>query len=117
MAKIDKLWELARPHLATDETAVAIVQGTTGGKMIGEKRVRNGLFIATDQRVIFYVKKMWNFSFESFSYDNIEACEKAKDRIGDIVRITASGNDVLLKWITDERAFEEFVSAVRARMR
>lgn len=53
--------------------------------------------LATDQRVVFYAKKLGGYDLESFSYGNISSFEQSKTMMGYQVSFFASGNKVRLK--------------------
>lgn len=113
MAKIDKLLEHAKDHFAPGEEALASVLGAYESKLMGEDFVvRNGIFIATNQRLLFYAKKLRGFDLESVPYDNISSLEMGKDfLVGHYINFFASGNSTKMKWIKvgDVPAFVEVV--------
>lgn len=57
MAKIDKLLSAAKEHLEPTEQVLAVILGAYETKMMKSETVRNGIFIATEKRVVFYAKK------------------------------------------------------------
>ena len=63
MAKIDKLLKQAKEHLDEGEQPLQTVLGAYETKIMGGDSVRNGIFIATDQRLLFYAKKLTGYDF------------------------------------------------------
>lgn len=116
MAKIDKLTEQASTHLESGENILAVIQGVYETKIMGSETVRNGIFLATDKRVVFYAKKMGGFDLESFPYRSISSFEHKKSLMGHGISFFASGNEVRMKWINDGNAVNEFVSTVRGHL-
>lgn len=114
MAKIDRLLKKAKEHFHDEEQALQTVLGTYETKLMGEKFVRAGIFIATDQRLLFYAKKLTGFDLEAFPYANISSMEMSKNLMGYRIRFFASGNSVQMKWI--ERDVRDFVDTVKVQM-
>ena len=83
---------------------------------MGRDSVRNGIFIATDQRLLFYAKKLTGYDFESFPYENISSMEMGKNLMGHYISFFASGNSCKMKWIKagDVRAFVDTVKTQTA---
>jgi hypothetical protein len=116
VAKTDKLLGQVQSHLEQGERVDAYVAGTYETKVMGSATVRNGVFLATDRRLVFYAKKMGGYDFESFPYANISSFEQSKGTMGHSIRFFASGNVVTMKWIKDDPAvFGEFVRLVTER--
>lgn len=99
MAKIEKLKEQAFTHLDSNEKVVATVMGAYESKIMGKDTVRNGVFIATDKRIVFYGKKMLGYDLEFFPLSNISSIEVSKGLMGHTISFFASGNKVNMKWI------------------
>lgn len=116
MAKIDKLLKQAKPHLEPNEEVLAAVQGGYEASMLGSETVRTGVLIATQNRVVFYAKKLGGYDLESFIYRNISSFEQGKNMMGHNVTFFASGNKAHMKWIGDLSAMQEFVSTVKGHM-
>lgn len=74
MANIDKLIALAQEHLSDEETIHAVVEGVRYTKPYAE-----GIFIATDQRLVFFIQIisafLKSFKVRSFDYSNISSIE------------------------------------------
>lgn len=99
MSKLNKLTKQAQAHMEPGETVLASVLGAYETKMLGNKTVRNGILMATDQRVLFYAKKFGGYDLESFPYPNISSFELSKGMMGHKIKMFASGNEVEVKWI------------------
>lgn len=117
MSKLDKLLGKAQEHLEEGEEVVAAVQGSYETKRLGEDAVRKGIFAATNQRLVFYAKKLAGYDFEVFPYENISSIEMGKSMMGHHIKFFASGNEVKMKWINDKEAVTELVGVVKARMK
>ena len=115
MAKIDRLLEKAKEHFHDEERALQTVLGTYETTIMGTDFSRTGIFIATDQRLLFYAKKLTGFDLETFPYANISSMEMAKNLMGYRIRFFASGNSVEMKWIQDGDV-RIFVDTVKAQM-
>ena len=116
MAKIDRFLKKAKEHFHDEEQALQTVLGTYGTTLTGEDFIRRGIFIATDQRLLFYAKRLTGFDLEAFPYANISSMEMSKSLMGYRIRFFASGNSVEMKWIQhgDVRAFVDTVKAQMA---
>jgi len=112
--KLDKWLEHARGHFAPGEDALATVLGVYESKFMGSDSVRDGIFIATNQRLLFYTKKWIGFNLESLPYDKISSMEMGQGILPYISFFT-SGNSAGMKWI---RAGDvpTFVEVVQAQM-
>lgn len=99
MAKIDKLLKDVQTHLEPGEKIIASVLGAYESKIMGKDTVRNGVFVATDNRIVFYGKKMMGYDLEVFPYSNISSIEMNKGMMGHTISFFASGNKVKMKWI------------------
>ena len=115
MAKIDRLLKQAGEHFDGGERALQIVLGSYETKIMGGDSVRDGILIATDQRLLFYAKKLTGYDFEAFPYTNISSMEMGKSLMGHYINFFASGNSVKMKWIRDGDV-RAFVDTVKAQM-
>ena len=67
---------------------------------MGSDSVRNGIFIATNQRLLFYAKKLTGYDFESFPH------EQGLDGVGKnlmghyIMLLCVQWNSAKMKWIS-----------------
>lgn len=116
MSKLNKLTKQAQEHMEPGETVLASVLGAYETKRLGQKSVRNGVLVATDQRVMFYAKKMAGYDLESFPYPNISSFEQSKGFMGHAITMFASGNEVMLKWI-QHGDLELLMKEVRSRLK
>lgn len=117
MAKLDKLLEQAKEHFEPGEEVVAAIQGTYETKIAGQDSIRKGSFIATDQRLVFYAKKLTGYDLEVFPYENISSIEMGKGMMGHHISLFASGNNVRMKWIDKKQDVPAFIGAVKGRMK
>lgn len=95
MEKIDQLINASKEHLNDDESIVAVIMGIYEGELLGTDITRNGIFIATESRLVFYAKKLFGFDLESFPYSNISSIEMSKGFMGHSISFFSSGNSVL----------------------
>lgn len=99
--KLRKLIEQSKEHLDVDEEILYSVLGAYETKIMGSDSVRNGVFLATNKRLLFYAKKLTGYDLESFPYSNISSFEASKGFMGHSISFFASGNEVKMKWIND----------------
>ena len=120
MAKVDKLIESSKEHLNQGEQIIAVAFGVYETKIMGEDTVRNGILLATDNRIVFYAKKMFGFDLESFPYSNISSLEMSKGFMGYKISFFSSGNKVSVKWINEQHCqgkdMNGFVEFVRSNI-
>ena len=114
MAKADKLLAQAKAHFGVGESALALVSGAYETKIGNHDTLRNGILIATNQRLVFYAKKMTGFEFEALPYKGISSLEMGKSLGGRWIKFFASGNTVSMKWIQDDMT--AFVNTVQSQM-
>lgn len=57
MGKYEKNLELIKPHLKSGENIKSSVFGAYETKVMGNDSVRNGIFVATESRIVFFAKK------------------------------------------------------------
>ncbi len=83
---------------------------------MGQDTDRDGIFIATDRRLLFYAKKLTGYDFEVLPYSNISSMEMGKNLMGHYISFFASGKSCKMKWINagDVRAFVDTVNAQMA---
>ncbi len=99
MSKINKLTEKAKEHLDPNENIRAVVLGKYETERLGQKSVRNGVFLATDVKLVFFANKFIGYDFEVFPYSNISSIEFGKNLMGHRISFFSSGNNVKMKWI------------------
>lgn len=113
MANYKKSLLLVKEHLDEGESIHSSVFGAYETKLMGNDTVKNGVFVATEKRLIFFAKKLFGFDLETFPYKNISSIEQSKGMMGHTITIFASGNKAKMKWIkTGEVAqFTQFVNS------
>ncbi|PNA90521.1 hypothetical protein C1X27_27340, partial [Pseudomonas sp. MPR-AND1B] len=77
-----------------------------------EKVLKEGIFVATNKRLVFFGKKMFGYNLETFPYSNISSIEIAKEFMGHKIAFFASGNKVGMKWI-QQGDIEKFLQHTR----
>jgi len=112
MASYDRLLELIEEHLDSGETIHESIFGVYEGKLMGADVIRDGIFVVTEKRVIFYAKKLMGYDLESFPLRNITSIDRSKGLMGHKVTIIVSGNEATLKWINqgDVSSFTQYVN-------
>ena len=98
-------------HLDEGESIVASCFGAYETKVMGQDSVRNGVFLATEKRVVFFAKKLMGYDLESFRLSKVSAIEMSKGLMGKSIALKMSGNDAKIKWINkgDPEALVNFV--------
>jgi len=112
MANLKKNLAAAQEHLERDEKVVATVYGAYEAKLMGKDTLRNGVFIATDRRLVFFGKKMFGYDMEVFPYTNISSIDMGKSLMGHHFSFYASGNKASMKWIS-EGDVQAFIAHVK----
>lgn len=115
MGKIDRLTRHAKKHFELSEDPIAVVLGAYECKIMGQDSARNGIMLATEDRVLFYGKKLTGFDAEEIPYGNISSLEMGKGLLGHVISFFASGNKVKMKWI-QKGDVAGLVGAVRSRI-
>lgn len=116
MASIKSLSEEIKKYIEKNEKILQIVFGRYTGKTFGKEVIREGIFVATNNRVIFYGKKFGGYDMEVFPYSTISSIEISKGFFtAYTITIYASGNKVMMKYITHGDA-EKFVVEVREKI-
>lgn len=113
MANYKKSLVLVKEHLNNGETIHSSVYGVYEIKLMGNDSFRHGIFIATEERLVFFAKKLFGYDLESFPFKNISSIEKSKGFMGHSISIFASGNNAKMKWINDGdiSKFTEYVNS------
>ena len=107
--------EKSKEHLEPGEEIITGVKGAYGTKRLGQDTVRNGIFLATDKRIIFFAKKLAGYDLEVFPYSTISSIEMGKGIMGHKITFFASGNKAAMKWIK-EGNIQEFINEVKGRI-
>lgn len=118
MGKVEKFIESFQAHLysggnilKSGDTPI-VVMGTYEVKRLGQDSVRSGSLIATSQRLAFFAKKMTGYEIETFPYKAISSIEQSKGMMGGQVKIVASGNTSVVKWISDVSLLSKLIETV-----
>lgn len=114
MARAERLLERAKEHFVAGESALAFVGGAYETKDGERGTLRNGVLIATNQRILFYTKRLTGFDLEAFPYEGISSLETGKKLGGRWIKFFASSNTVSMKWINDDTT--AFVNTVQSQM-
>ena len=117
--KIDKLLDLfEKDHLELNETPLAVVKGDYEGVAIGEYGPKAGILIATNQRLVLFINKLFGYELESFPYSNIASLESSKKFLGHRIRFFTSGNKCTMSHITEHRLkdINGFIKQIRNNM-
>ena len=88
-------------HLQPGETIISSIFGVYETRRMGNKTIRNGIFVLTETRLIFFAKKMFGYDLESFKFEKISSIERSKSAMGHSITVYTSGNEVHVKWIND----------------
>jgi len=113
MANYKKSLVLVKEYLDQDENIQASVYGVYETKILGADTVKNGVFVATEKRLVFFSKKLFGYDLETFSFKNISSLEISKGLMGHSITVFASGNKAKMKWINkgDVAQFNEYVNS------
>lgn len=111
MSSYNKLQKLVIPYLDTDETIKESIYGAYETKIFGNDSVRNGIFVATESRLVFFSKKVVGYDLEVLPYSNISSIEMGKNLMGHYISLFATGNKITMKWINkgDIKSFVDYV--------
>lgn len=116
MSKLDKILESAKKHFESGEEPIVAVMGAYETKILGKDSVRNGVFVATNKRLVFYGPKMFGgYEMEVFPYSNISSIEMGKGLMGHSITFFASGNKATMKWI-NQGDVQAFIQEVKSRI-
>lgn len=99
-------------HLEKGETIKSSVFGVYETKSMGSKTIKNGVFVVTEKRIVFFAKRFFGFDLESFPLKNISSIEKSKGMMGYSFVVHTSGNSFKMQWINkgDINGFYEYVT-------
>jgi hypothetical protein len=115
MASYAKNLIAIQEHLDAGETISNSCGGQFETKRLGNNSVRPGIFVTTENRLIFFAKKWSGYEIETFPYTNISAIELSKGLLGKTINLKMSGNEAKLKWI-QEGDPDALISFIRKHM-
>ena len=99
MASYNKNLAAVVEHLDEGETIIESCDGTYEAKILGSDSLRSGIVIVTEQRVVFFGKKMMGYDMETFPLSKVSAIEMSKGLMGKSISLKMSGNSANVKWI------------------
>lgn len=100
MTKKERALARAADYLR-DETITASVAGTIEITVDGRDSLEWGLLVTTEDRVVFFVVSITGPRLLTFHYHAIRDVAVARGVIGNEIRFTTDGRQVLVKWIED----------------
>lgn len=115
MSRFENFLRAAKSHLDEGEEVLASVFGAYECKIMGHDTVRNGVWIVTPKRVVFYAKKLMGFDFETMPLKHISSVERSKGLLGSSIIVYVSGNKMKLKWIR-QGDVDKLFETIRERM-
>ncbi|GJM36990.1 MAG: hypothetical protein DHS20C19_03570 [Acidimicrobiales bacterium] len=115
MAGLEKNLHHLSEHLVDGEAVTAAVLGNYETTVMGQDSSRNGIFAATDRRIVLFAKKLGGYDLESFPYKSITSIETSKGMTGHVIALSASGKSVKMKYI-NKGDVAGFVNSVRQRV-
>ena len=102
-------------HLDENESIIESCEGVYETEVLGSETIRNGIFIVTEKRVVFFAKKLMGYDLESFPLTKISAIEMSKGFMGKSINMKMSGNTASMKWIQKGEP-DKLVAYVREHM-
>lgn len=116
MAKLDKILDSAKKHFEINEEVICAVMGAYEAKLLGKDTLKNGVFIATNKRLVFFGPKMFGgYDMEVFPYENISSIEMGKGLMGHHISFFASGNKATMKWI-NQGDIQKFIEIIKSKL-
>jgi len=115
MAGYNKNLNAVVEHLDEGETIIESCFGAYETKILGQDSVRNGIFLVTEKRCVFFGKKWTGYDMESFPLSSVSAMEISKGLMGKAITMKMSGNTANMKWINEGNP-EGVVNYVRENM-
>lgn len=101
--------------LKDNESILHSIEGTYETKMLGSDTVKNGVMIATEERLVFYSGRFTGYDSESYKYENISSLDSGQRMLGKSLTFYASGNEISIKWIQDKE-YDNFMDYVESRI-
>jgi hypothetical protein len=99
MGKLDKLLAQAAPHLAPGEQILGAVLGLAESQLFRSSVPRMGALIATDQRVVLFVKKLGGHELGSINYSSVSSVETGKTIGGQNFKVHSSENAIEIRGV------------------
>jgi hypothetical protein len=115
MAGYDKNLNAVVEHLDDGETIIESCFGAYETKILGQDSLRNGVFLVTEKRVVFFAKKWTGYDLESFPLSKVSAMEMSYGMMGHSIAMNMSGHDAKMKWIKEGNP-EGVVNYIRDNM-
>ncbi|KIH69900.1 PH domain-containing protein [Salinicoccus roseus] len=114
-SKKKNLKQATKDVLKDNEEVQYVLSGAYETKSLGTDTVKNGILIATQERLVFYASRLTGYDSESFRYENISSIDSGKKMLGKTLTFYSSGNEVTVKWIQDEE-YEDFINYVESKI-
>ncbi|GAB3224174.1 hypothetical protein GCM10027447_12530 [Glycomyces halotolerans] len=99
--KLEKLLSQAQPHLQPGEQSLGAVLGLAESKLFHQSVPRMGALIATNGRIVLYVKKLGGHEMASINYTSVTSVETGKTVGGHNFTVHSSENDIHIRGIVD----------------
>ena len=94
-----------------------IIEGTFEKKFFDTAFDKLGYVVATNQRIIFYVKNIAGYQIRSFPYNMISSIETGKNFLGSRLTVIAAGNMAHVKNIKIENELQILLDEVQIEMK
>ena len=115
MAKPKKLLQLLEPQLQEGEKMKYFVSGLYESSVFGNSGVRNGILVATTEKVILFGKGITGSDFESIFYDKISSIEKGKKFLaGSFIKIIGSSQEIKITHVKDEKNVIDMINLINS---
>jgi hypothetical protein len=115
MASKRRILERVQAHLSSDEDIRAVATGRFEVRALGRKISRNGVLVGTDQRLVFFAKKLRGVDWEEFSYDALTAVEQRKDLPAHPVSFSFSDRTVTVGQ-SDDSGVDDLVRVMQEKL-
>lgn len=119
MEQFERMKELlneARGYFSADEEPLKTIMGSFDGSILGEKTLRNIIFVATNRRLILYGQNCFETGIEEVSYPDIKSISSVKGRIFYKLIVNTSERLITLHWIPKNHDVEGFIATVEQQM-
>ncbi len=97
-------------HLNIGELIASKVKGTFEADFFGNKMLKTGYLVATNQRLLFYRRGLFGINEELrvFPYDKITSIRYKSGVLGETITFTASGSTMNVKHIKSGQSWYVF---------